>query len=80
MEKRVFEKIMVGSKKWNICVVSGNVRGVPNRNYIEQIRRTFVLKRSCRNYVVSHTNDLVVKIQNLVLGIVSPLMNRVLLQ
>ena len=35
MEKRVFKKIMIGFKQWNIGVVPGNVRGVPSRNYIE---------------------------------------------
>ena len=39
--------------------------------------RTFVFKD---NYIVSYTGDVVIKIQNLVLGIVFYLMNYVLLQ
>ena len=35
---------MIGFKQWNICVVHGNARGVPSRNYIEELTRTFVFK------------------------------------
>ena len=39
-----FEKIMIGFKQWNMHVISGTVSGLPNRNYIEQITRTFAFK------------------------------------
>ena len=44
LKKKVFAKIMTGFKQWNIGVVSGKKGGVPSRNYIESIRRTFVFK------------------------------------
>ena len=37
---------MIGFKQWNIYVISGTVSGVPNRNYIDQITRSFVFKDS----------------------------------
>ena len=34
-KKEFFKKIMIGYKQGNICVLPGNVKGVPNGNYIE---------------------------------------------
>ena len=35
---------MIGLKQWNICVVPGNLKGVPSWNYIEETMRDFVPK------------------------------------
>ena len=40
-KKRVLKKTMTGFKHWDICVVPGSVRGVPNRNYIEENNADF---------------------------------------
>ena len=72
MEKTNFVKIMIGFKQWNTGVVPSNVRRVPSQNYK---RGLLFLK-----ILFSSTSGIDVKIQNLVLDIVSFMMKHVILQ
>ena len=43
-KKKFFRKLWFCFKQWNICVATGNMKGVPSRNYIQQVTQNFVFK------------------------------------